>query len=141
MRTVFADTSYWFALLVRTDPWHEIAALLSLELVDTHIVTTEMVLAELLNGVSRLGEYHLGEYHRNLATEEALRLRSNPDVEIIAQSVEQFQATFEYYQSRPDQRWGITDCASFIAMRERGIIHSLTADRDFAQAGFNILMQ
>ena len=136
MRVVFADTSYWFALLVRTDSWHEIAALLSLELGGVQIVTTEMVLTELLNGISRLGTHH-----RSLATTEILRLRSNPEVEIVAQSKEQFQEAFEYFQSRLDQRWGLTDCASFILMRERGITHALTADRDFAQAGFNILMQ
>ena len=136
MRVIFADTSYWFALLVRTDPWHEIAALLSLELVGVHIVTTEMVLAELLNGVSRLGTYH-----RSLATAEVIRMRSSANVEIIAQSEKQFQDAFEYYQSRHDQRWGLTDCASFLVMRENGITHVLTADRDFTQAGFTILMQ
>ena len=136
MRIIFADTSYWFALLVRADPWHEIAVLLSLELSDSHIITTEMVLTELLNGVSRLGEYH-----RNLATDEVIRLRANSNVEVIAQSEDQFHNAFDYYRSRSDQRWGLTDCASFIVMQERGITHALTADRDFAQAGFTILMQ
>ncbi len=126
MRRLFADTSYWFALLVRSDPWHDIAMLLSLEISGARIFTTEMVLAELLNGVSRLGEYH-----RNLATAEIMRMRSNANVEIIAQTELQFRNAFTLYQSRPDQRWGLTDCASFIAMRERGITHALTADRDF----------
>ena len=135
MRIVFADTSYWFALLVRTDTWHEIAALLSLELADAHIVTTEMVLTELLNAVSRLGEYY-----RNLATAEVIRLHADPNVDIVSQSEDQFRDAFHYYRSRPDQRWGLTDCASFILMRERGITHALTADRDFIQAGFTILM-
>ena len=135
MRIVFADTSYWFALLVRTDPWHEIAALLSLELADADIVTTEMVLTELLNAVSRLGEYY-----RNLATEEVIRLHVDPNVVIVSQSEDQFRDAFNLYRSRPDQRWGLTDCASFILMSERGITHALTADRDFTQAGFTILM-
>ena len=135
MRNLFADTSYWFALLVRSDPWHDIAVLLSREISDARIFTTEMVLAELLNGVSRLGEYY-----RNLAATEVLRMRSNSNVEIIAQTELQFRNAFDLYQSRPDQHWGLTDCASFIAMRERGITHALTADRDFIQAGFTILM-
>ena len=135
MRIVFADTSYWFALLVRTDPWHEIAALLSLELADADIVTTKMVLTELLNAVSRLGEYY-----RNLATEEVIRLHVDPNVVIVSQSEDQFRDAFNLYRSRPDQSWGLTDCASFILMRERGINHALTADRDFTQAGFTILM-
>lgn len=133
---MFADTSYWLALLVRTDPWHETAALLSLELVDVHIITTEMVLAELLNGVSRLGEYH-----RNLASTEVLRLQGDPNIDIVSQSADQFRYAFDFYISRPDQRWGLTDCASFIVMQERGVDHALTADRDFTQAGFTILMQ
>ena len=135
MRIVFADTSYWFALLVRTDPWHEIAALPSLELADAHIVTTEMVLTELLNAVSRLGEYY-----RNLATAEVIRLHTDPNVDIVSQTEDQFRDAFNLYRYRPDQRWGLTDCASFILMRERGITHALTADRDFTQAGFTILM-
>ena len=136
MRVIFADTSYWFALLVRTDPWHEVAALLALELIDSHVVTTEMVLAELLNGVSRLGGYY-----RNLTTAEVFRLRTDPRVSIISQSEDQFRNAFDFYRSRSDQSWGLTDCASFIVMRERGITHALTADRDFTQAGFTILMQ
>ena len=107
MRRLFADTSYWFALLVRSDPWHDIAMLLSLEISGARIFTTEMVLAELLNGVSRLGEYH-----RNLATAEIMRMRSNANVEIIAQTELQFRNAFNLYQSRPDQRWGLTDRAS-----------------------------
>ena len=135
MRAVFADTSYWIALLVLTDPWHDIAVLLSSEIANVRVFTTEMVLAELLNGVSRLGPHY-----RNLAVAEIIRLRSNPNVTIIAQEPDQFDDAFNLYQSRPDQRWGLTDCASFIAMRERGITHALTADRDFTQAGFTILM-
>ena len=136
MRAVFADTSFWIALLVRNDPWHEVAVLLSREITNVRVFTTEMVLAELLNGVSRLGPHY-----RRLAVAEVIRLRSNTDVTIIAQQPEQFDDAFNLYQSRPDQRWGLTDCSSFIVMRERGITHVLTADRDFTQAGFTILMQ
>jgi predicted nucleic acid-binding protein len=38
------------------------------------------------------------------------------------------------------QRWGLTDCASFLIMEEKGITEALSADRDFQQAGFNALL-
>ena len=135
MRTLFADTSYWLALILAGDPWHDVAVLLSHEHDNTKIVTTEMVLTELLNAVSRLGEYH-----RTQAIDEILRMRADPNVEIIGQTELQFRNAFDLYRSRHDQRWGLTDCASFILMRERGITHALTADHHFTQAGFTILM-
>ena len=135
MRTLFADTAYWLALILTDDPWHDVAMLLSHEHDNAKIVTTEMVITELLNAVSRLGEYH-----RTRAIDEILRMRADPNVEIVGQTELQFHNAFNLYRSRPDQRWGLTDCASFILMGERGITHALTADRDFTQAGFTILM-
>ncbi|MCY4416459.1 MAG: PIN domain-containing protein [Chloroflexi bacterium] len=135
MRTLFADTAYWLALILTDDPWHDVAVLLSHEYDNAIIVTTEMVITELLNAVSRFGEYH-----RTQTVNEVLRMRSDPNVEIIGQTELQFRNAFNLYRSRPDQRWGLTDCSSFVLMRERGITHALTADRDFTQAGFTILM-
>ena len=135
MRTLFADTAYWLALILTDDPWHDVAVLLSHEYDNAIIVTTEMVITELLNAVSRFGGYH-----RTQTVNEVLRMRSDPNVEIIGQTELQFRNAFNLYRSRPDQRWGLTDCSSFVLMRERGITHALTADRDFTQAGFTILM-
>jgi predicted nucleic acid-binding protein len=46
----------------------------------------------------------------------------------------------ELYQSRPDKDWGLTDCISFVVMREQNLIDALTADRHFVQAGFRALL-
>ena len=40
------------------------------------------------------------------------------------------------YEARLDKKWSLTDCISFVVMQEMG----LTADGDFVQAGFRILM-
>jgi predicted nucleic acid-binding protein len=37
--------------------------------------------------------------------------------------------------------WVLTDCISFIVMREYGLTDVLTADRHFEQAGFKILLE
>ena len=49
MTAVFADASYWIALLNPRDSLHSKASTLSTFLRRTQIVTSEMVLAELLN--------------------------------------------------------------------------------------------
>lgn len=132
---VFADTSYWYGLMVGNDQWHE-AALRALAAVGNRpIVTTEMVLAELLNAVSRLGPDL-----RTDAVAQIREMRSVPNITIIEQTAAQFDEALTYYAERPDKRWGITDCASFLAMTTAGITDALTSDRDFRQAGFRVLM-
>ena len=44
------------------------------------------------------------------------------------------------YRDRADKTWGMTDCISFVVMRDHNLSDALTADRHFAQAGFAPLM-
>ena len=136
MNAVFADAGYFIANLDNRDPLHgrakEVVARLGL----LRIMTTQMVVAEVLNYVSRGGE-HL----RRLAVQMARSLESDPNVEILPQTDAQFRAAVERYASRSDQRWSLTDCASFLAMEERGITEALAYDRDFEQAGFVALLR
>lgn len=135
MMPVFADASYWIALLNPRDEFHEIAIHLSMELENSRIVTSEMVLAELLN---HMAEY--GSEMRRLVIDTARYLERDPRVEIVRQTSEQFWDATDYYVSRLDKDWGITDCASFQLMESRGIWEALSSDHDFEQAGFIILM-
>ena len=82
-----------------------------------------------------------GERARLAATRLVEQLVQSPLVEIIPQTDAQFQAAFERYAARTDQRWSLTDCASFIVMEERGISDALAYDRDFEQAGFTALLR
>ena len=52
MKTVFADTDYWVALLNPQDDLHEIATHFSKPLYPDDIVTSEGVLTEVLNDFS-----------------------------------------------------------------------------------------
>lgn len=55
MPRVFADTSYWVALLMARDKHHQSALEASGHYTAAQIVTSEMVLTEFLNGVSGYG--------------------------------------------------------------------------------------
>lgn len=135
MRIVFGDASYWIALLNPRDQWHDLAQIASEENKDCYIVTSEMVLVELLN--------HFAEYGEETRRRAVLLVRSlveDSNVEIVPQTTEQLWAAVEYYEARPDQTWGLTDCASFRLMEAMGIREALSSDSDFAQAGFRLLL-
>ena len=100
------------------------------------IVTTQLVLVETLNSMA--GQR---EFRRAFAAQLVQELEANPDVEIVPQTDAQFRAAVERYAARSDQRWSLTDCASFLVMEERNITAALAYDRDFVQAGFVALLR
>ena len=136
MRTLFADSGYWIAIMYPDDQLHRRAREIAAGLAPIQLVTSQMVLAEALNFIS-----DLGEFRRRFASELVQRLQSDPNVEIIPQTDAQFRAAVDRFASRNDQRWSLTDCASFLAMEERGITEALAYDRDFEQAGFVALLR
>ncbi len=100
------------------------------------IVTTEAVLAEFLNAMSKSGQRN-----RRIASRMVMNFYDDSSVEVVPQTSSQFTQAVERYASRLDQRWSVTDCASFLLMEQRGITDALTFDRDFQQAGFNALLR
>ena len=85
MKEVFADASYWIALLNPRDEFHEVAMRISRDLEEVSIVTSEMVLVELLNHMS---EY--GPDMRRLVVETARHLDDDPRVDVVRQTSDQF---------------------------------------------------
>jgi predicted nucleic acid-binding protein len=135
MTSVFADAGYWIALLNPTDALHERAVQVSASLGQTRILTSELVLTEVLNACARKGDVP-----RRMACVLIDELRSDPDYEIVPMTSSAFRQALERYRSRTDKRWGLTDCASFLIMEEKGLTDALSADRDFQQAGFKALL-
>lgn len=136
MKTVFADASFWIALVNPKDSLHRKARALEPKLGFVRFVTSEMVLTELLDGVAKGGEAL-----RRAALALVKGLRRRPNVVIVPQTSEQFQAAMELYAARPDKAWGLTDCASFHLMATWGITEALTHDQHFTQAGFLPLLR
>ena len=136
MRAVFADTSYWIALLISTDRLHERAKALSESLGSAEVVTSEMVLTEFLNDCSGRG---MGL--RQAAVSLVEDLQQDEDVIIVPQTSLQFLDGLFLYAERSDKTWGLTDCCSFQIMQRYGLTQSLTHDRHFVQAGFQALLR
>lgn len=136
MRTVFADTVYWIALLNRADSLHDEAFELRSHLGSTLIVTSEMVLAEVLNHFSA----GLSKFRTAVVTlVEDIRADSN--CRVIAQTSGQFSSALRLYKERADKQWSLTDCASILIMQTEDIDEVLTHDKHFIQAGFTVLLR
>ena len=129
---IFIDTSYILALANTSDKYHERAYAASL-LAHLPFITTEAVLTEIGNALSRARWRALGFAIIN-------DLRTDPDIETIPVDTALFDRAIALYGSRSDKEWGLTDCISFVVMQDRGLTHVLTADRHFAQAGFQNAM-
>ena len=136
MNEVYADSGYWIAMLNRHDQWNLAAVRATQQTRGRGIVTSEMVIVEFLNGVARYGAQS-----RSQAVITARGLYNNPNIEVIEQSSIQLAAAVQRYANRLDQRWSVTDCASFLIMEDRGITDALAHDRDFVQAGFRALLR
>ncbi|MDP9267404.1 MAG: PIN domain-containing protein [Acidobacteriota bacterium] len=136
MMRVFADSSYWIALLDPRDELHSKAVAVTNKLGAPRILTTEMVLVELLNSFSGGGPAV-----RGAATGAVEGLRRDANVIIEPQTPEQFDRGLQYYAQARDKDWSLTDCVSFQVMEEQDIRSVLTHDRHFEQAGYDALLR
>ena len=136
MKTVFADSGYWIAMYDPPDSLHLEAAAVTKGLGSCRIVTSQMILVEFLNYMSGHGQ-SLREKAMSVVT----CLRDTLSVEIVPQTRDQFDEAAALYSSRSDKGWSLTDCASFILMKQMNISEALAHDRDFEQAGFVALLK
>ncbi len=133
MRAVFADTFYFLALLDSTQKSHAEAVEAARD-AELRIVTTEWVLAEFGDAYCHPGD----------RADFVLLYRSllnHPRVKIIPADTFLFQRGVELFEQRRDKNWSLTDCLSFVSMRDEGITEALTGDKHFEQAGFTVLLK
>jgi uncharacterized protein len=97
-------------------------------------VTTVWVIAELADGLAAPATR--GGFVRLLAS-----LRRDPKCIILPASQDLFERGLELYQQRHDKAWTLTDCISFVVMKDRGIREAMTGDHHFEQAGFTALLR
>ena len=133
MNRVFADAFYFFAALNPSDAAHQRALAYATQH-NERMVSTAWVLTELADGLARTEKRHV-------FAQLVARLHADPDTEIVPPTEELMARGTELYNSRPDKKWSLTDCISFVVMEERGIREALTGDHHFEQAGFTALLK
>lgn len=133
MIAVFADTSYFLAMLSPSDMAHNAARHWG-DQRNVIITTTDFVLLELANALA-------GSRHRQLCPRYFSDLRRDSNTTISPLNSAWFEAGMQLYERRPDKAWSLTDCVSFLVMQERQMTDALTTDRHFEQAGFRALLR
>ncbi len=132
-RIFFADTFYFIALLNKRDPAHARAIYFS-RLSRARFVSTEFVLLELADAFH--DESTRGEF---LTIWELLQ--REPKFRIIPADSKLLRRGIDLYKGRSDKQWQLTDCISFVVMKDLDIVDALTGDRHFEQAGYNALLK
>lgn len=130
---LFLDTAFVQALLYRNDHDHPIAKSRLCQLrAATEVWTTEAILVEIGNALSA--------GNREAAVRFIHQCYVTPNTRVISVDTGLLSRAVDLYSQRGDKNWGLTDCVSFIVMRDRQLLHAMTTDRHFVQAGFRALM-
>ncbi len=132
---VFLDASYAIALSSPKDQYHQQSIYLAnlIENNKTKMITTRAVLIEIGNSLAK-------SKYRQACVELITSIENDKTIEIIPVSEQLIQRSFELFRQRMDKEWGITDCISFIVMKDYAISDALSTDDHFRQAGFNALL-
>lgn len=132
MTPVFADASFYVALLSPRDQHHGDAIRVSGQLRGP-IVVTEFVLIETANALATVDA-------RQRAVALWNHLRRDPYVTIVEADADLVARGLDLYAQRADKQWSLTDCISFAVMEQFALCDALTADHHFEQAGFRAML-
>jgi predicted nucleic acid-binding protein len=133
MNAVFADAFYFVARLNRHDQHHDRVVAFSRDF-RSHILTTDWIMMEVADALAE-------SECRSRIRDFILHLRQSAICEVIPASREWLDRAVDLYHQHQDKGWTLTDCVSFVVMRERGVTRALTEDHHFEQAGFTALLR
>lgn len=135
MKKVFADTSGWLALVVKSDFLYEKAVEIYQNLLNQNydFVTHDGILFEVGNSLSSVKA-------RNTALKLKENIENSSRIELVTLSPELIESGWKLYAERLDKDWGIIDCISFVVMQRYDLTEALTTDRHFKQSGFTKLL-
>jgi uncharacterized protein len=133
MNVVFADAFYFVARLNRRDQHHRRVVAFSRDL-RARLLTTDWVLMEVADALAK-------SECRGRIRELMLHLRQAPGCEVLPAARETLDRALDLFHRHADKEWTLTDCVSFVVMRDRGLSAALTQDHHFEQAGFTALLK
>jgi len=134
VKALFVDTAGWVACADGADPAHaRSCAARDAALEAKHaLVTTDFVVDETLTLLRlRLGLDAAEAWWHQIDRSSRLRWER-----IDSDRFERARQLFFQYR---DKDFSLTDCTSFVVMREVRLTHALTTDRHFRQMGFQVL--
>ena len=133
MSLVFADTFYFLGLTNPGDHVHARCVRFARQY-GGDLLTTSAILLEYANSASK-------PPYRGRAAAFLDSLSKDPRVKIVALAPALFDRGRALYRQHADKEWSLTDCISFVTMRDEEIVEAATGDRHFEQAGFTALLK
>ena len=133
MSVAFAAAFYFVARLNRRDQHHQRALQFSRDF-RARLLTSDWVLMEVADALAE-------SECRARVRDFILHLRGSAACEIVPASRELLDRALDLYHQHADKGWTLTDCVSFVIMRERNVTDALTGDKHFEQAGFAALLK
>ncbi len=134
-RLALLDTSFILALENRDDPLHSRA-----KQIDRDLLREGCVLLLHTGILLEIGDGYARVQRREKGAELLERFRREAGFRVVPLTNLLLEQAVSLYRERPDKDWGLTDCVSFIVMRQSGVTDALTADAHFRQAGFRALL-
>jgi len=134
----FLDSVYFIALFSPQDNWRD-AAQAATDEIPLHqpMVTSEGVFLETMAHFSRRTRAERQDVGQRMAS-----LRADPGYTIVPHDARLSEAALDLYVGEfADSTFSLQDCAAIVIMRVYGITSILTADQEFARAGFTPLLR
>jgi predicted nucleic acid-binding protein len=131
--TIFADTFFYLALLNPSDEAYASVVAFTRQF-SGKMVTTEWVLTELADALANPAD-------REQVASLIESMVDDSEVIVIPATHELFQRGLDFFKARPDKEWSLTDCISFVVMRDLSLSQAATGDHHFEQAGYLALLK
>ena len=134
MEKVFVDTSGWVALFVENDQNHKKAVSIFEEIKSSKvpIYTSDYCIDETITTILARGNHK-----QSVLAGEALF--SSKIIKTVHVCPDYLQATWELYQKYKDKSFSFTDVTSFVIMKGINIKKAFAFDREFIQAGIELI--
>ena len=133
IESVFIDTSAWIAEARTEDKNHTAAEKLFKSIQNARsIITTDLVFSETVTLLKKKSSHRVAvEFGEKLKQSNLITM-----VHICKDLMDEGWLSFIRYQ---DKAFSLVDCTSFVLMKKYGIKKALAFDRNFEQAGFEVL--
>lgn len=131
MSRLLVDTSAWYAFVDRNDPSHATVTA-TLRAHRDRLLASDYILDEAVT----LVRYRLGW---PLAHQLGAGLRSGRLAWLERVRPSDFDAAWNLFERRPDQRLSFTDCTSFVLMERLKLAAAVALDQDFRALGLTTL--
>jgi uncharacterized protein len=133
--TYFIDTGFFIALDLVDDQHHAAATVAWRDVRKRRstFVTTTYVFDEVVTFFNSRG-------HHAKAVQIGDALLHSRLARLVQVDEGLFGEAWREFAHRPDKRYSLTDCVSFVVMKRLRVKSALAFDRHFAQAGFECLL-